>query len=338
MAARCAYLSDYGLEMMKTEKFRVCVVIINYCTPDLIEGALNSLVEEIDPLQDCVVVVDNCSPDDSLDKLRPLLARRDYANWCQLIEAPLNGGFSYGNNVGMRAQSAQFYLLLNSDAYLRQGAIHQLLQAAKSYPKAGLISPRLEWPDGEPQISCFRFHSPPSELIDASATGPITKLLSRWDVPIAVRDQASEPQWTSFACIMIRSEVIDTIGLMDEDYFLYYEDVDYCRSAINAGFGVVNWPEARVVHLRGGSSEVKSSQASRKRLPAYFYRSRARYFSKFYSPFGLILSNICWNFGYAIAWLRQNLGNKESHVASYAWRDIWIRPQPHKNQVSSDQV
>ncbi len=308
--------------------FRVCVVIINYCTPELVAGALQSLVEQVNPELDRVVVVDNCSPDDSLDHLRPLVAKAAYRDWCQLIEAPENGGFSYGNNVGIRAVHADFYLLLNSDAYLLPGALSEFLAAARAHPEAGLIGPRLQWPDGEAQISCFRFHSPFSELIDASETGPVTKLLSRWNVPIAVTDQPSWPQWSSFACIMLRREVCDGIGLMDEGYFMFYEDVDYCRSAGKAGFRVLNWPAARVVHLRGGSSEVKSSQAARKRLPAYFYHSRSRYFSKFYSPIGRVFANLCWNAGYLIAGLRQRLGSKKPHVAENMWRDIWIAQKP----------
>lgn len=315
-------------ESNSAESFRVCVVIINYCTPDLVAGALQSLTGEIDPDRDRVVVVDNCSPDDSLDSLRPLVRRPEFSNWCELIEAPENGGFSYGNNVGIRAVRAQHYLLLNSDAYLLPGALGELLAAVDAHREAGLISPRLQWPDGEAQISCFRFHSPLSELIDACETGPVTRLLARWNVPIPVSDQPSWPQWTSFACIFVRREVCDAIGLMDEDYFLFYEDVDYCRAATRAGFKVLNWPAARVVHLRGGSSEVKSSQASLKRLPAYFYRSRSRYFRKFYTTPGLVLSNLCWNAGYLIALLRQRLGSKTSHVAKSMWRDIWISQKP----------
>jgi len=301
-----------------------------------VAGALESLEHELDHHRDVVAIVDNCSPDGSLDSLRPLLAESRYSSWCRLIEAPENGGFSYGNNLGMQAFDAEYYLLLNSDAYFRSGTLAAFLDACQQHPEAGLISPRLEWPDGKAQISCFRFHSPLSELIDAAETGPVTRLLSRWDVPLAVSDQPGWPQWTSFACILVRREVLKTIGPMDEGYFLYYEDVDYCRSASDAGYRILNWPDAHVVHLRGGSSEVKSSQAMRKRLPGYFYQSRARYFNKFYSPAGLILSNICWNVGYALAWLRQTLGSKSAHVAASAWRDIWIRPKHHRENQTLD--
>jgi len=319
-------------------------VIINYCTPDLVAGALKSLIHEVDHERDRVVIVDNCSPDDSLESLRPLVSSSQYRAWCQLIEAPENGGFSYGNNTGIRALKADYYLLLNSDAYLLPGALEQLLLAAQSNRDAGLISPRLQWPDGEAQISCFRFHSPLSELIDASETGPITSLLARWNVPIPVSEQPSWPQWTSFACILVRHEVCDSIGLMDEGYFLYYEDVDYCRSAAKAGFRVLNWPAARAVHLRGGSSEVKRSQAALKRLPAYYYHSRSRYFAKFYSPPGLILTNICWNVGYLVAVLRQRFGSKKPHVAEKMWRDIWITQKTsshgssHKSSATRESV
>ena len=166
--------------------------------------------------------------------------------------------------------------MLNSDTIVRPGAIQSLLDAMEANREAGFISPRLEYPDGTPQISCFRYHSPVSELIDAAATGPITKLFKNYDVPIEVSDTPIEPQWTSFACVLIRGEAMEQIGLMDEGYFMYFDDVDYCRTVRNAGWRILHWPSARVVHLRGGSGSVKADIASRKRPKAYLYASRVK--------------------------------------------------------------
>ena len=309
--------------------FRLGIVVINYKTADLVCDCLRSFEGEIDKSQDRIVVVDNASGDGSIDAIRSFVDQNNWGEWCIIIDAECNGGFSYGNNVGINAIDAQYYWLTNSDTLCRPGCVERMLEALEKNPKSGLIAPRLEWPDATPQISCFRYPSPWSELIDAAATGPITKLLCRWDVPIAVEDVASEPQWVSFASVLIRKETLEDIGLMDEEYFMYYEDVDYCRRAKSANWQITYVPEARVVHLRGGSSPVKKLTAERKRRPAYYYHSRARYLAKFYGRSGLWVANTAWQFGYVIARCREIVGHKRPHTCRRQWLDNWtnwLRP------------
>lgn len=305
--------------------YTLAVVILNYRTPQLVIDCLASLEPEIAPHAQSltVVVVDNDSGDGSVDHIQAAIDQHQWQAWATLVPSPVNGGFSAGNNVGIRAVEAETYLLLNSDTIVRPGAIASLLEALDTYPDAGLISPRLEWPDGTPQISCFRYHSPLSELIDAAATGPVTKLLGAFDVPIAVQNDTFEPQWTSFACVAVRQTVLDQIGLMDEDYFMYYDDVDVCRRAWQGGFRVRHWPQARVVHLRGGSGSTKTDVAARKRPRQFLYASRSRYFRKFYGPAGLLLANLGWGIGRAISLLRETVGGKAPHTCEYQAIDIW---------------
>ncbi len=302
----------------------LAVVILNYRTPQLVVDCLQSLDGQIDPAAQIVVVVDNCSGDDSLETIAAAMVENAWGAWARLVPSPVNGGFSAGNNVGIEAVEARNYLLLNSDTIVRPGAIANLVAAAAAHPEAGILSPRLEWPDGEPQISCFRYHSPASELINTAATGLITKLLANFDVPVPVRDEPFEPQWTSFACVWVRREVIEKVGLMDEGYFMYFDDVDYCRRTWDAGWRVLHWPAARVVHLRGGSGSVKKDIARRKRPRPYLYASRARYFAKFYGGrIGLALANACWYLGRGISLLREAAG-RDSHLCERAASDIWI--------------
>lgn len=304
---------------------RLAIVIVNYRTPQLVIDCLKSLQNEITPGQELAVVVDNASGDDSLTKLERTIHERGWQDWVQLVPSSVNGGFSAGNNLGMQAVDAQAYLLLNSDTLVRPGAIATLLAAKDAHPEAGLISPRLEWPDTTPQISCFRDHSPASELIHAAATGPVTQLLNRYDVPLAVSDTPIEPDWTSFACVLIRREVIEQIGLMDEGYFMYYDDVDYCRRARQAGWRILHYPKARVVHLRGGSSSVKAELAKRKRPRPYLYASRSRYYAKFYGgQVGLLTANLCWLAGRTVSLARELTSNRPSHISESAARDIWM--------------
>ncbi|MDJ0651386.1 MAG: glycosyltransferase family 2 protein, partial [Xenococcaceae cyanobacterium MO_188.B19] len=262
-----------------------------------------SLQDDIKSTNTIVTVVDNCSEDDSIKTIEQAIIENHWANSVQLIKSPINGGFSAGNNLGIQGTKSDAYLLLNSDTILRPGAIKSLLEAMQANPDAGLISPRLEWSDETPQISCFRYHSPFSELIDAAASSPVTKLLAKYNVPIPVSDTPIKPQWTSFACVLIRHEVIEQIGLMDEGYFMYFDDVDYCRRARNAGWEILHYPQSRVVHLRGGSNSVKADLAARKRPKSYLYASRTRYFTKHYGSMGLWLANLCWLAGRSISLL-----------------------------------
>ncbi|MBR8828129.1 MAG: glycosyltransferase family 2 protein [Gomphosphaeria aponina SAG 52.96 = DSM 107014] len=303
---------------------RLAIIIINYRTPNLVIDCLASLQNEVERGQELVIVVDNASGDNSVEKIEEAITANKWNQWVQVFSSAVNGGFSAGNNMGIKAVTADAYLLLNSDTIVRAGALKCLLEAMETHPEAGLISPRLEWLDGKPQISCFRYHSLLSEMIDAAATSLVTKLLKSYDVPIPVSDTPIEPEWTSFACVLIRREVIEQIGLMDEGYFMYYDDVSYCRKARNAGWKILHWPKARVVHLRGGSGTLKADVASLSRPPAYLYASRSRYFARFYGTVGLWVANLFWLAGRSISLARELIGNKQPHICKHKAQDIWM--------------
>ena len=305
----------------------LAIIIVNYKTPELVIDCLSSLQNQIEPNCDFVVVVDNASRDNSVSQLQAAVTQNHWQQWVKIVPSQVNGGFSAGNNIGIKTVCADAYLLLNSDTIVRPGAIASLKEAMQAYPNAGLISPRLEWLDGTPQISCFRYHSPLSELINAAATSPVSKLLSNYDVPLPVSDTPIQPEWTSFACVLIRQEVIEQVGLMDEGYFMYFDDVDYCRQARNAGWEIVHYPSARVVHLRGGSGSVKTSIAQRKRPKSYLYASRTRYFHKFYGYGGLLIANLLWLVGRSISFIRELVGHKQPHTCQCESQDIWLNWQ-----------
>jgi hypothetical protein len=303
---------------------RFAIVIINYRTPDLVIDCLHSLKTEVQIGRDSVVIVDNASGDGSIEKITQAVTANDWTDWIQIVASPVNGGFSAGNNLGIKAVEADAYLLLNSDTIVRPGAIATLLETMQANPESGLIGPRLEYLDGTPQISCFRYRSPVGELIASAGTGPITKLFKNHDVPIPVSDTPVEPEWISFACVLVRRAVIEQVGLMDEGYFMYFEDIDYCRLARNAGWQILYCPQARVVHLRGGSSSTKSAIAARKRPRPFVYASRSRYFTKFYGPFGLPFANLCWLAGRSVSLTRELLGSRKTHICEHTARDIWM--------------
>ena len=312
------------------ETARACdllVSIINYKTADLTIDCVASVLADfaLDPAQPVdgrIVVVDNASGDGSADKIAAWIGETDAP--VTLIRSATNAGFSGGHNQGIGAGRARFYLVLNSDAVLRPGFCAAILEAAADHPQAGLIAPRLEDEDGTPQISCFRLPSPASELIRGAQTGPVTKLLARYDVPLDVDPNPDQIGWASFACILLRAEMLEAVGPMDEGYFLYFEDTEFCLRAGRAGWQIHHAPEARAVHFRGGSAPVKALAKARKRLPAYFYASRSRLFYQGYGMVGLWAANLMWHMGRGLARLRALVGKPVPAGIEHEARDIWI--------------
>ncbi|MBZ0172320.1 MAG: glycosyltransferase, partial [Phycisphaerales bacterium] len=140
---------------------------------------------------------------------------------------------------------------------------------------------------------------------------------------IPVRDEPTTPAWASFACALIRHDILREIGVLDPGFFLYFDDPDYCRRVRRAGHTVLNVPEARVVHLRGKSNPAKELMRQKKRRPWYHYASRTRYYAKHSGRLGLLAANLCWTTGHAIALLRRLLGGKEAPACEREARDIW---------------
>ncbi len=304
-------------------KKSITIVTINFRTPDLtvqcLASVFNSNTQNVS-----VVVVDNNSGDNSVEQIEQAI-RKNKWSWAKVIGSPVNGGFSSGNNLRLRDLDSDYFLLLNSDTMLREGALDNLRETLDSNPDIGMACPRLEWEDGSPQESCFRFIRPPYELIKSSGTGTIAKILPQYVTAIPVSSTAISPEWASFACILIRQKVFSDIGFLDENYFMYFEDTDFCYRARNAGWKILYNPKAKVVHLRGKSSPVKSLMSAKKRLPRYFYESRSYYYYRHFGRSGLLAANILWNVGWMIASLRSLLDRKfNSPVASMQWHDIWI--------------
>jgi GT2 family glycosyltransferase len=307
---------------------RISVVILNYQTPQLVTQNLESLAHERAEADDAgptftAVVVDNASSDGSADQIEAAIDQHGWGDWARVVYAGRNDGFAAGNNRGIEADAADAYLLLNSDTYVRPGALKALQSALVQAAYAGLIGARLEWPDATTQASRFRFITPLSELIAAAETGPITRLLRRHVVALAVTDAPAEADWVSFAGVLIRRAVIDQVGLLDEGYFMYFEDVDYARRVRQAGWGVRYWPAARIVHLRGGSSSVKAKGRLGQRRPRYYYAARSRYFRKSFGRAGLWAANLLWLLGRGVSWTREKLSGKKPHVCRREWLDIW---------------
>jgi len=307
---------------------RIAVILINYRTPQMTLDCLASLAAE---MRDCPgsrsIVLDSASGDRSADVLEERIKAEGWESWAKVVRLETNRGFSAGNNAGLSAAqpggSFDAFLLLNSDTIVRSGALRVLGTVLERDPWVGMVGPRLEWPCGQAQVSCFQEFTPLTELVTAAKTGPVSRLFSRGQVAILDPAIDRKIEWISFACVLIRREVIEAIGRMDEAFFMYFEDVDYCRRARAIGWRIAYAPEARVVHLRGGRTPEEFESEERKRRPSYYYQSRARYFAKYFGPSGPWQANLCWLLGRGVSLAREITGTKRPHTASHEAADIW---------------
>lgn len=307
---------------------RLWIVIVNYRTPELALDCLRSLVPQVDALNNGrVVVIDNASGDDSVAKLQSAITQNGWSNWAEVMPLDRNGGFAYGNNAGIRAALASpdrvdYVMLLNPDTLVRDGAIGALVGFMKSHSRAGIAGSLLENADGGTDCSAHRIHSPLSELDAGARLGLLSRLLHRHVVSDPSRSEAHQCDWVSGASLIMRRAVLEDIGLMDDGYFLYFEEVDFCFRAKRVGWQVWYVPQSRVMHLEGAATGIR---AVAKRRPKYWYDSRRRFFVKQYGVPGLVVADLFWAIGRATFLLRRLLrlsGGQSAHDPKWFMFDL----------------
>lgn len=298
---------------------RLRVVILNYRTPELTIACLHSLVAEVQAMPGTQVsVVDNASEDGSVEKIAAAIAQEQWQDWVTFLPQEKNGGYAFGNNAAVRPvldseQPPDYFLLLNPDTVVRPGALKALVDFMEANPKAGIAGSRLEEMDGTPQCSAFRFPNVWSELDNGLRLGIVTKLLSQKVVPILpVTEEVRQVDWVAGASMIVRRQVFETAGLMDEKYFLYFEEVDFCIAAKNAGWTCWYVPESKVVHYVGQSSGVTDTKRQPKRRPTYWFDSRRRFFVKNYGWSYAVMTELAWASGFSLWRLRQLVQRKPS--------------------------
>jgi len=306
------------------------VVVLNYKTAALTIDCLRSLADEIDAIPGSrVVVTDNASGDGSVEKIASAISENHWHDWVELMPLEQNGGFAFGNNAAIRpvlasAVSCPYVLLLNPDTVVRPGALKSLLTFMNEHPEAGIAGSRLEDLDGSPQHSAFRFPSVISELDFGLRLGFVSKLLSRWSGVPPIADDPHETNWVAGASMIVRREVFEAIGLLDENYFMYFEEVDFCLRAHRAGWPCWYVPQSHVVHFVGQSSGVTDSKRPPKRMPTYWFDSRRRYFLKNHGWLFTALADAAWLSGFTLWRWRRVLQRKPDTDHPNFWSDFLV--------------
>jgi N-acetylglucosaminyl-diphospho-decaprenol L-rhamnosyltransferase len=297
---------------------RLLIVIVNYRTADLVVDCLRSLAPEIANLAGGarVVVTDNCSGDDSLQRVGGAIETNGWSAWASLVPLLRNGGFAYGNNEAIRPALAsndppQHVLLLNPDTVIRPGAVATLLEFMDQHKDVGIAGSRLEDPDGTPQVSAFRFHGLVSEFENGIRLGLVTRVLAKFVVGQPVRQDACRTDWVAGASMIIRAEVFRDAGLLDEKYFMYFEEVDFCRAARRKGWPCWYVPASRVVHLVGSATQLSDGRKHRRRRPTWWFDARRRYFVKNHGALYAALADLMFVCGYSLWRLRRAIQRKD---------------------------
>jgi N-acetylglucosaminyl-diphospho-decaprenol L-rhamnosyltransferase len=270
--------------------FDVAVIIVTYRTAELTIACLRSVQQERQASKEITVraiVVDNASGDAAV--IRSAVQTEGWQSWVTLIEAPVNGGFAYGNNLGVQTAYAEktpdYIYVLNPDTEVRAGAIGALVRFLEGSPQVGIAGGSFEHLDGRIWPIAFRFPTLCSELSHGLQIGIVSRLLQRWTVARPMTQLTQPIDWICGAAMMIRPAVFDRIGGFDENYFLYFEETDFCNRARQAGYATWYVPESRVMHIMGQSTKVTDEKIILQRFPAYWFQSRRRYFAV---TFGLV--------------------------------------------------
>lgn len=304
------------------------IVIVNYRTAGLVADCLRSLVPEVQANPDIrITLVDGGSGDGSAEQLADIVREEGWGSWVELLLLAENRGFSAGNNAALRPLLAainppDYVLLLNPDTVAGSGAVRALIEFMDTHPRVGVAGSRLEDPDGTPQRSAFRFPTVAGEFEGGVRLGLVSRLLHRSVVAPPVLDVAHPTDWVAGASMIIRWPVVATIGLLDENFFLYYEETDYCLRARRAGWACWYVPESRVVHLVGQSTGVTNPNNRPKRMPRYWFDSRQRYFSKNHGALYALLASAAWLIGFAAWRVRMWLQRKPDPTPAGFVRDF----------------
>jgi N-acetylglucosaminyl-diphospho-decaprenol L-rhamnosyltransferase len=309
---------------------KLLIVIVNYRTADLTIGALASVEPELASVAPArVIVVDNCSGDGSADRIDAAITARGWGGWAMLLRAERNGGFAYGNNRGVEKGFAlwpkpAYVHLLNPDTVVRPDGLAALVRFMDGNPTIGIGGSRLEDPNGTPQASAFRFPGVLSELDRAVQLGVLTRVLSRWVSAAPITDQPCPTDWVAGASMIIRCQVLEAIGLLDERYFLYFEEVAFIRQALLAGWPCWYVPTSRVVHLVGQASGVTDPRQSRRRRPDYWFESRRRYLLTNLGPGRAAIADLAHLLG-LVAWrarclIERKADNTPAHLLADSLR------------------
>lgn len=252
------------------------VLIVSYNTRELLRGCLTSVISTLNLKSDCeLLVVDNASADGSA-----AMVQRAFPQ-VRLLANERNRGFAAGSNQAMQSSSGRYVMLLNPDTVVRAGALGSMMELLDDDAEIGVVGPKLVYLDGGFQHSAFAFPTLPMifldffplnhRLVDSRLNGRYPRALYDAGEPFQVDHPLG-------AGLMVRRRVVEEVGLLDESFFMYCEEIDWCMRIKDAGWQICCCPEAEIVHYEG-----QSTAQFRDKMFVELHRSRYRLYERHYS-------------------------------------------------------
>lgn len=286
----------------------VSVIILSWNVHDLLRRCLSSLPLSSPDVE--ILVVDAASSDDSVEMVRAEFVRAEFPA-VRLIASGENLGYTRGNNLGLRAATGRYVLILNPDTEVVGDAIPQMLAYMDAHPRIGVLGPQLLYSDGTVQSTRRRFPSLATGFFESTWFQPLAprRLLDHYYARDLPDDAIGEVDWVVGAALLVRREAYEQVGGFDEGYFMYSEEMDWCRRMKTAGWQVIYFPPAHIVH-----HEAKSSAQVPAATHIRFNSSKVRYFRKYHGPLAsqalrwfLLINFACQ---LALEWTKGVLGHK----------------------------
>lgn len=260
----------------------IAIIIVSHNSKEFLTACLTSVRRSLDGLSGAVFVVDNGGDDGTAGFVR------DNYPWCEVIESPVNGGYSYGNNLGLKAcgfpdaPQFRYAMLLNPDTEMPPDALRKLIDYMDANPAVGVVGPKLVLRDGSLDLACRRGEPTPAtsfyKIFGLAKLFPHSPRFARYNMTFLPEDQPAEVDSVVGACMLMRGEALRQAGLMDEAFFMYAEDIDLNLRIKREGYRVQYYPAVVVLHLKGTSTRKQPERMIRS-----FYDTMAIFHRKHYA-------------------------------------------------------
>ncbi len=257
------------------------IIIVNYNVRDFLENALKSIERAIEGINAEVFVVDNASEDGSVEMLKQKFP------WVKVIANDRNLGFARANNQALKIAKGKYILLINPDTVVQEDTFKVLISFLESHPECGMAGCKILNPDGTLQLACRRSFPTPwvafTKMVGLSTLFPKSKIFAKYNLTYLDPDVITEVDLISGSFMMVRREVYEQVGGLDEDFFMYGEDIDWCYRIKKAGWKIYYVPLTQIIHFKGESTKRSNIDEIR-----VFYDAMKIFVRKHYKEFALL--------------------------------------------------
>lgn len=257
------------------------IIIVNYKTFELTKNAVYSILDKNNHFTYEIIIVDNASNDGSLESLNDYFSNEINRNLIKIIANPSNDGFAVANNIAIKESNSDYILLLNSDTVVVDDCLNKSLKYIKENEAIGALGAKVLLENGELDKACKRSFPDIDvsfyRMIGLSKLFPGSKRFGRYNLSYLDENEINEVDALVGAFMLIRREAIQEIGLLDETFFMYGEDLDLCYRIKEAGWKIVYYPESQIIHYKGSSTNKQD-----KKLIFEFFRAMKIFYNKHY--------------------------------------------------------